>query len=729
MNKIYLTLLLTLTLTINVFAVTSQITRHSSAAQLIKGETCDVVIDSEGTIELARHFELIDLGVLLDRTWTINSIVADSKGNIYAGTSPNGMILKYEDKKATVFYDPLSNNDTDTDAALNEIVNEHVFAMAIDAGQRLLAAISGENCRLVRFEKSKPVTLFEPEDTCYILSIAVDKVGNIFVGTGPEGKIFRLDPFGKNQTLVYRCRDNNILSLAVDSDGYIYAGSDNRGLVYKIDRSSGKASVLFDSGQKEVTSLLIDSDGNLYATATSALADTNRKRFSGITDKSVSGRPESKPSSDSDEQNTAKTLKTPNTKPEKHNNGKQPERPKRGEDAGSPSCVYRIDPQGFVTEIFSEAAVFFALKQENNSLLLGTGNNAELFSIDLETETKSIAYQDETAAQITAIDVLNDRVYIGTANPAQLIELSTALSKEGTYISEPIDAAQPARWGKLQLNAEIPEGCSIMLAARTGNVKDPNDPTFSDWTDAVEITSATQLHCPVGRYCQYRLTLKTNDSAHTPMVREIAVPFVVDNLPPKITEIKTTLLKDQSLPGQISINYTAADTNNDNLTFTIELRQLGRQKWIKIKDDLTDNAYTWDSKTVEDGEYELRITADDKLSNTPATSLTATRISDPFIVDNSAPDIATQQVIVIDDTATLKLSISDWLTVIGNVSYTVDSSEHWTSTIPDDFVYDTTSEDFTVVAPDLAPGEHIIAVRLKDDIGNTAYKTFVVEIR
>ena len=728
MKKICL-IALTFVLTVNTtFAVTSQIIRHSEATELLKGQTSNVVIDSEGTIKLARHADPIDLGSLLEETWTINCLAADSKGNIFIGTSPNGKIIKYSNDKATVLYDPLSNDKDRADSNFDKFINEHVFAMTIDAGGRLLAAVSGDNCRLIRFEKTKSEILFQPEDTYYILSIAIDQVGNIFLGTGPKGKIFRLDPFGKNPTLVYTCRDDNILSLAVDNDGFVYAGSDKRGLVYKIDQTTNKASVLYDSSQKEITSLMFDTDNNLYAAATSALADTNKQRFSEISKKASAGRPDSKGSDSPSETNTTKSLKTPNAKPEKQKNNKQPDHPERGQSPGSPSYVYKIDPQGFVTEIFSESAVFFALTQENNSLLLGTGNSAELFAINLETESKSIAYQDQAAAQITAITVQNDKVFLCTANPAKLIELSTALSNEGIYTSEPIDASQPAKWGKLQLNADIPSGCSITLAARSGNVNDPNDPTFSDWTDDVEIDSAIQLTCPIGRYCQYRLTLKTDDASLTPVIREVAIPCVVPNLSPKITDIDTSLIKDNSDPGQISIEYKALDTNDDKLTYTIELRKLGRQRWITVKDDYTQDSYTWDSKTVEDGEYELRITADDKLSNTPSTKLTAVRISDPFIVDNSAPDIATQQILINDNTATLKLTISDWLTIIGNVSYTVDSDDHWTSTIPDDFVYDTTTEDFTIVASDLDPGEHIIAVRIKDDIGNKTFKTFVVEI-
>ena len=109
----------------------------------------------------------------------------------------------------------------------------------------------------------------------------------------------------------------------------------------------------------------------------------------------------------------------------------------------SASRIYSINPKGFVTEIFSENAVFFKMLNQNGNILLGTGNNAQLFSINPQTEEKSIAYEDETASQITAIAAEDGDVLMGTANPAKLIRLSKNFASEGTYISDLVDAAQP----------------------------------------------------------------------------------------------------------------------------------------------------------------------------------------------------------------------------------------------------------------------------------------------
>ena len=49
--------------------------------------------------------------------------------------------------------------------------------------------------------------------------------------------------------------------------------------------------------------------------------------------------------------------------------------------------------------------------------------------------------------------------------------------------------------------------------------------------------------------------------------------------------------------------------------------------------------------------------------------------------------------------------------------------------LPDDGVCDTTEESFTITVEDLEPGEHVLALRIFDDVGNVAVKTFELSIQ
>ena len=78
--------------------------------------------------------------------------------------------------------------------------------------------------------------------------------------------------------------------------------------------------------------------------------------------------------------------------------------------------------------------------------------------------------------------------------------------------------------------------------------------------------------------------------------------------------------------------------------------------------------------------------------------------------------------------ATITLNLKDEFTAIGKVSYTVDSNEDWIGALPDDMVYDTTAERFTITIEDLETGAHVVALKISDDTGNTMYKTFDIDI-
>ncbi len=727
-------------------AVTSKITRQSTSRQFLEGKAEGVVIGSRGTIQLGRAAKV--LASELDDVWSVNSIVA-SGGSVYIGTSPNGSIYKYRLGALTKIYPTEAETTIDKDRPAvarasedGEVVekdepfsNEHIFAMAVDVAGRLVVGISGDRCRLCRYETGTMETIFEPSDAKYIFAIETDSVGNLYIGTGPEGKIYVLDPSGKVAQLVYDSPDKNILSLVAGKDGFVYAGSDTRGLIYKINPRNKSATVLYHSEEPEISALLFagrtpTEAGYLYAAATSAKVVQNEQKFAA--DQVVSGRPEPTEQEDrgaTSDGNGGLTLKIPNTRTETDKKPAQRPAPvARGSKPGTASYIYRISKDGYVTELFSEAAVFLCLAEQDDAILLGSGNSGQLYSIDPYAERSTIIYEDERAAQITAVATIEGDVYIGTANPAKLVLLSPDHAPVGTYVSDLIDAGQPARWGKLQIDADIPRGSKVMVSSRSGNVKDANDPTFSDWTEEVEIIEPIQLRCPVGRFCQYRLTLHTQDGKRTPLVREVAVASVIPNLAPKVESVEVARLTGSGKEGVFKITYKASDENDDTLIYRIDFRRIGRDGWILLKDEIESDSFEWDGKTVEDGRYEVRVIASDERSNSPSTKLTGSRISDPIIVDNTPPVIRKYSLDKTGRTATLKLQVTDELSVISKLEYTINSNAQWRNALPDDLIFDTTDESFTIVTEELDPGEHIIAVRISDSAGNTTYRTFEVSM-
>jgi hypothetical protein len=102
--------------------------------------------------------------------------------------------------------------------------------------------------------------VFNTQQT-YIWSTAVDNQGNVFLGTGHDGKTFRITSAGAG-SLLYDAAELDVTALAIGRDGAVFAGTSPDGKVYRIT-PDGKADVYFDPGDKYIWSLAVMNDGSL----------------------------------------------------------------------------------------------------------------------------------------------------------------------------------------------------------------------------------------------------------------------------------------------------------------------------------------------------------------------------------------------------------------------------------------------------------------------------------
>jgi hypothetical protein len=98
-------------------------------------------------------------------------------------------------------------------------------------------------------------------DQPYIWSSVADGAGNIYLGTGHDGRLYRVGADGRG-SLLYDAAELDVTALAVGRDGVLYAGTSPDGKVYRI-AADGKAEVYFDPPDKYIWSLAILQDGQL----------------------------------------------------------------------------------------------------------------------------------------------------------------------------------------------------------------------------------------------------------------------------------------------------------------------------------------------------------------------------------------------------------------------------------------------------------------------------------
>jgi len=400
--------------------------------------------------------------------------------------------------------------------------------------------------------------------------------------------------------------------------------------------------------------------------------------------------------------------------------------------------VYQISPSGFVQKIFSKAVVILDMEYGGDGqLYLGTGNEAQLLRLDVNRQEAVVLHEAKPSVQVSALCVGDGTVYAGLANPGGLLAIQEKYVRKGYFESDVIDVKQITQWGKLHLDADIPDGSGIWVATRSGNTSDPKNGGWSDWSDSQMVQMDLPIDSEPGRFLQYRLTLASFDGKATPTVREVKLAHMIPNLPPKLSGLTvkrgTSSSSSSSSASKgagaktFSVTWKAADANKDKMKYKVYLRELGRKNWVRVAKDLDKSPYNWDSQTAADGRYEIKVEASDELSNPSGTGLTDSRVSRPIVVDNTPPDVAELGWKIEGKKVSVTAKLRDALSAVGKVGFSVDSAEKWKVAVAVDGVYDSRDEivKFSFEAEDA--GEHLLSIRFEDALGNRTYRNVRVE--
>ena len=123
---------------------------------------------------------------------------------------------------------------------------------------------TGHEGRVFKVDSSGTGRLLFDAPELDVTSLATDPAGNLYAGTSPDGKIYKITPDGKS-SVFFDPPDKYIWALAFDvASSTLYAGTGTKGIIYKIDQT-GKGSVLVDTIETNIMSLALDKSGALIA--------------------------------------------------------------------------------------------------------------------------------------------------------------------------------------------------------------------------------------------------------------------------------------------------------------------------------------------------------------------------------------------------------------------------------------------------------------------------------
>jgi sugar lactone lactonase YvrE len=704
----------------------------STESEFLKGDVENLSIDSYGRLTLGPTAT----PVYESNAPFVWALVGAPDGTTYAGTGNEGQVFKTDPAgKTSMFFDA-------------EEIEVHAIALAPGGGIYVGTSPDGKIYKVDQSGRSS--VFFDPPDK-YIWSLAVDRAGNVFAGTGDKGVIYKIAPDGKGAPF-YQTKATHAMTLAFDRQGRLLAGTESPGRVFQID-ASGKPFVLLDSTYSEIHQIRVDADGTIYAAA-------------------VRGRPNSggadRPSSSAPEPTvTAAPVPTVTTEitaiaivdssSASTTESATSQRTPSGPGAGA---LFRITPDGasdMVWESREDTAYDIAFEPDH-TLLLATGNKGKIYRLSGDPLQPTLVTRANAEQVTTLLTERGGRIVFATSNPGKIFRLSSDRADRGTYTSDVRDAQTVAAWGAIKWQAQNPSGTKVEISTRSGNTRTP-DETWSDWSAAYSSPEGSSITSPRARYLQWRAVL-AGDRSNAPLLTSVTAAYLPRNLRPRVTSITIhppgTIFQrpfptepeiagfegdtpdrraiaqsqpQQNSPGPslgrrgyekglLTFVWRAEDENRDELSYDVLYRREGETAWKPLKRSLTDPILVWDTTSVPNGRYLIRVVASDAPSNSPATALTGAMESTAFDIDNAPPTITVTAVRRDGNRTIITFDVRDQDSAVQKAEYSLDGNR-WQTIYPKDGIADSRFEQFELTLEGEI-GTRGVIVRASDALNNIA---------
>lgn len=593
-------------------------------------------------------------------------------GSVILGTSPNGKAYRAVGDAVSLFADT------------KELA---VTAVAELKGVVYLATMP--EGRIYKVAGGKMELFTTLPETSHVWALVADKkTPGLFAATGPDGKIFRVEPNGQSSVHL-KTTESHLVSLAQGDDGVLYAGSSGKGRLYRVD-GPGRARVLHDLPGEEVRAVAVGKGGVVYAIG--------------------------------------------------NEYGEAPEPPKRSPAAGrvapgpvpqgakpkpGKGSLFRVDAKGRPERLMRHEDTHYTslALDERGAPLVGTGEGGRVYTVDDGHVVHVVA--DVKERQVGAVALAGQKGYVATSDPPVFHRVTGRGGADAVWTSKVLDAGLVARFGKLSWQAQG----AIELSTRTGNTQSP-DATWSAWSAGVATPSA--IASPPGRFVQVRARWSRDPSA---TLASVTLPFVTENARAVVLDVsaapKGAPAKEpgsSNLPASgdgapkresvVKVVWKTDNPDNDALRFRVWFKREGQATWrdaLKDGEVLTKAELEWDTSALPEGLYRLRVEASDELANTAGDATRHARDSEPFVVDNTPPTVPTLTLAG----RRLQLRAVDGTSAIARVELAVDGRTDFRPVPAADGVYDEPEERVDAdVAALVPPGSHLVAVRVFDAAGN-----------
>ena len=537
-----------------------------------------------------------------------------------------------------------------------------------------------------------------------------------YAATGIPGQVFVIDAKGKER-LLWDSGDKHVMALGLGDNGGLLAGTADQAILYRI-HPDGHAEALHDFEASEIRAIA---------------------RVAGATYLAVNAfdRPSDVPAALVAGAQPGKGTKVPLLPAPA--SGAQP----RADQVKAHAAVYRLDDDGSIEQVLALADGYFTalLAGPGGQVYAASGTQGKIHRISPD-RTVALAI-DLPERQALSLVSTPEGFLVGTGDVGAIFRVRPAPASEASYLSRVLDADGPARWGFLRW---VGSG-DLVFETRAGNSGKP-DKNWSDWRKLESLShhgrqGQGKVAGDQARYLQYRVGLPNPSS----VLRDVLTYYVPYNQRARVSEVyladagpapaalgaggatgsmATPTGGTRSHSPVLKLRWKVENPDNDDLIYRLWFRQESQPQWQPLggHDPLNKPEYDWNTDSVPDGHYLIRVWASDEKVTPKDRALDFTFDSPSFLVDNTRPVVADLQAQLPRVTG----RVHDAASVVSQIEFSIDGND-WRPASPDDGILDELSEAFSIrLPPSLSAGPHIITVRAWDSADNVGSAHIQVQI-
>jgi hypothetical protein len=393
---------------------------------------------------------------------------------------------------------------------------------------------------------------------------------------------------------------------------------------------------------------------------------------------------------------------------------------------------------------------------------VATGNAGKIFRLEGDPLQPTLVTRVPAQQATSLYRDGTGRLHVATANPGKVFRVAAERAPRGSIESDVKDAQTVASWGILSWRGSVPAGGRIEVSTRSGNTETPDD-TWSPWSAPYATPEGSPITSPNARFLQWRAVLTgTGDG---PALTSVNAAYLQRNLRPNVRTVTVhppgivfqkpypsgdpdlAGFDDQTTPdrrlavaagapqgggsatlgrrtyqkGLQTLVWRADDENGDELTYEIQYRLEGETAWRVLHRDLTDTIYVWDTTTLPNGTYFVKVVASDDRANAPDLALRGEMVSAAFDIDNTPPVIRVATVSTQGPGTVVPFEVVDGHSRIQLVEFSEDGRT-WRSVYPADGIADGRAERYEVSLT-TAIGPRGLTLRATDALNNVATTT------